>query len=82
MSDLVAEDAGDVEAFSTAANATTHRAIEAALLVIQADGKGVPIVRTTSGRARRFVWAKATNVAEAVVTGLYTIPPHHAPQMR
>jgi len=46
ISDLVAEDAGEVEAFYMQ-QAAPASASEAALLVIQADGKGVPIVRTT-----------------------------------
>jgi hypothetical protein len=46
ISDLVAEDAGDVETFY-AQQPPPPPASEAALLVVQADGKGVPMVRAT-----------------------------------
>ena len=53
-------------------------ATEAALLVIQADGKGVPIVRTTPAepQVRLGKGDKRNRKKEAVVTGLvYHCPP-------
>ena len=83
ISDLVAEDAGDVEAFY-AQPAPPAPASEAALLVIQADGKGVPIVRTTPAepQVRLGKGDKHSRKKDAVVTGLYTIAPHPAPRPR
>jgi len=73
----VAEDAGDVEAFY-AQQAAPAPASEAALLVIQADGKGVPIVRAAPAepKVRLGKGDKPNRKKEAVVTGLYTIAPH------
>lgn len=77
ISDLVAEDAGDVEAFY-AQQAPPAPASEAAILVIQADGKGVPMVRATPAepKVRLSKGDKHSRKKEAVVTGLYTIAPH------
>ena len=77
ISDLVAEDAGDVEAFY-AQQAPPAIASEAEILVVQADGKGVPIVRTTAAepKVRLGKGDKHSRKKEAVVTGLYTIAPH------
>jgi hypothetical protein len=76
ISDLVAEDARDVEAFY-AQQPPPPRTGEAALLVIQADGKGVPMVRATSAepKVRLGKGDKHSRKKEAVVTGLYTIAP-------
>ncbi|MBM3748966.1 MAG: hypothetical protein FJW34_24625, partial [Acidobacteria bacterium] len=73
----MAEDAGDVEAFY-AQQAAPAPASEAALLVIQADGKGVPIVRAAPAepKVRLGKGDKPNRKKEAVVTGLYTIAPH------
>ncbi len=55
------------------------------LLAIQADGKGVPMVRETSGQAHESVPSgkvrlgkgeKRTKKKEAIVTGIYTIEPN------
>ena len=77
ISDLVAEDAGDVEAFYVQQAPPTPTS-EAALLVVQADGKGVPIVRATPAEAKVRLGKgdKHSRKKEAVVTGLYTIAPH------
>jgi hypothetical protein len=77
ISDLVAEDAGDVEAFY-AQQPPPPPVDEAALLVIQADGKGVPMVRTTPAepKVRLGKGDKHSRKKEAIVTGLYTIAPH------
>ena len=77
ISDLVAEDAREVEAFY-AQQPPPLPASEAALLVIQADGKGVPMVRTTPAerKVRLAKGDKHSRKKEAVVTGLYTIAPH------
>lgn len=77
IKDLVAEDAADVEAFY-AQPAAPAPASEAVLLVVQADGKGVPIVRPPAGepKVRLGKGAKHSRKKEAVVTGLYTIAPH------
>lgn len=76
LSDLVAEDAGDAEAFY-AQLPPPPPASEAALLVIQADGKGVPMVRDTPAapKVRLGKGEKHSRKKEAVVTGLYTIAP-------
>ena len=77
ISDMVAEDASDVEAFYTQQPAPPP-AREAAILVIQADGKGVPMVRETPAvpQVRLGKGDKHSRKKEAVVTGLYTIAPH------
>jgi hypothetical protein len=77
ISDLVAEDAADVEAFY-AQLPPPSPASEGALMVIQADGKGVPMVRTTPAepKVRLGKGEKPNRKKEAVVTGLYTIAPH------
>ena len=71
------EDAEDVVAFyeqKTAPPAET----EGPVLVVQADGKGVPMVRTESAAkpARRSKGQKRTKKKEAVTTGVYTIEPY------
>lgn len=77
ISDLIAEDAADVEAFYEQ-QPPPPPASEAALLVIQADGKGVPMVRTTPAerKVRLSKGDKHSCKKEAVVTGLYTLAPH------
>jgi hypothetical protein len=73
----VQEDAGDVEAFYE------HKPVppaqeEGPILVVQADGKGVPMVReeTAPRVARRGKGKKRTKKKEAVVTANYTIAPY------
>jgi hypothetical protein len=74
ISDLVAEDAAEVEAFY-AQLPPPPASSEAALLVIQADGKGVPMLRPTPAAppVRLGKGEKPNRKKEAVVTGLYTI---------
>ena len=70
----VMEDAIDVEAFYEQ-KAVPPPETEGSILVIQADGKGVPMVRTgpASPSARRGKGEKRTKKKEAVVTAVYTI---------
>ncbi len=74
--DMVAEDAGEVEAFYAQQSAPAPVS-EAAILVLQADGKGVPMVRETPAepKVRLAKGDKHCHKKEAVVTGLYTIAP-------
>ena len=76
---IVDEDAGDVAAFYTQQPPPPSTS-EAPLLVIQADGKGVPMVRNTPAepKVRLSKGDKHSQKKEALVTGLYTI----APQVR
>jgi hypothetical protein len=73
---MVAEDACDVAAFYRQ-QPPPPVASEASILVIQADGKGVPMVRQPpdSGKVRLSKGAKHHRKKEAVVTGVYTIVP-------
>lgn len=74
---MVAMDATDVEAYYEQKPAPQPTA-EGAILVIQADGKGVPMVRETPALAavRLGKGEKRTKKKEAIVTGVYTIAPH------
>lgn len=71
------EDAADVNAFYEQKLAPPPDA-EGSILVAQADGKGVPMVRTEPANqsARLGKGEKRTKKKEAVVTGIYTIQPH------
>jgi hypothetical protein len=71
------EDAIDVEAFYEQ-KAVPPPADEGAILVVQADGKGVPMVRSDSAPhpARRGKGQKRTKKKEAVLTAIYTIEPY------
>jgi hypothetical protein len=73
----VLEDATDVEAFYEQ-KAVPSPANEGSILVVQGDGKGVPMVRSDSAPqpARRGKGQKRTKKKEAVVTAIYTIAPH------
>jgi len=73
----VQEDAADVEAFYEQKSAPPPET-EGSILVIQADGKGVPMVRNEPANqpARRGKGQKRTQKKEAVVTGIYTIDPY------
>jgi hypothetical protein len=73
----VQEDAVDVEAFYEQ-KATPPPETEGPILVIQADGKGVPMVRTKPADQpiRRSKGQKRTKKKEAVVTAIYTIAPY------
>lgn len=74
----VQEDAADVDAFYQQ-KAVPSPATEGSILVIQADGKGVPMVRDEPAPrpARRGKGQKRTEKKEAVVTAIYTIEPYH-----
>jgi hypothetical protein len=52
---------------------------EGPILVAQADGRGVPMVRSGSAPqpARLSKGQKRSKKKEAVTTGIYTIEPHH-----
>ena len=71
---LVAQDAADVAAYYTQKPAPPATS-EAALLVIQADGKGVPIIRETpvATAVRLGKGQKRGGKKEAVVTTVYTL---------
>jgi hypothetical protein len=73
----VQEDAADVEAFYEQKAVPPPQA-EGSILVIQADGKGVPMVRAEPApqSARRGKGEKRTKKKEAVVTAIYTIEPY------
>jgi hypothetical protein len=73
----VYEDASDVEAFY-GQKATPPPEAEGSNLVIQADGKGVPMVRSEAmdPTARRGKGQKRTKKKESVVTAIYTIEPY------
>lgn len=73
----VLEDAIDVEAFYEQ-KAVPPIETEGIILVVQADGKGVPMVRTdpVAQSARRGKGKKRTKKKEAVVTAIYTIEPY------
>jgi hypothetical protein len=73
----VQEDAADVEAFYEQKDAPPA-VDEGTILVIQADGKGVPMVRAESAEppARRGKGQKRTEKKESVVTAIYSIAPY------
>lgn len=73
----VQEDAVDVEAFYEQKD-VPPRESEGSILVVQADGKGVPMVRSepASPPARRGKGEKRTKKKEAVLTAIYTIEPY------
>jgi len=74
---MVAEDAAYVAAYY-AQKPTPTADSEATILVIQSDGKGVPMIRETETKAkvRLGKGEKRTKKKEAVVTTIYTIEPH------
>ena len=76
VSKMVTEDAADVEAYYEQ-KPVPKPEDEGAILVIQADGKGVPMVRETPAEAkvRLGKGEKRTKKKEAIVTGIYTIEP-------
>ena len=77
---MMAEDRADVEAFyqQLGASSTVNDASQpASLLVVQADGKGIPMVSAHQQRAVRLgKGQKRTSKKEAIVTALYTIAPY------
>jgi hypothetical protein len=74
----VADAAGDVTAFYTQPVEPTTRPTDGAILVVQADGKGVPMVQSSPATppVRLGKGQKHTTKKEAVVTSLYTIAPY------
>lgn len=76
LAEQVAEDAPVVEAFC-AQQTPPPVAEEEAILVLQADGKGVPILRPArpTRRVRLGKGQKNGGKKEAILTGLYTIAP-------
>lgn len=74
----VQEDGADVDAFYEQKRVPPPDT-EGSILVIQADGKGVPMVRDEPAHppARRGKGEKRTRKKEAVVTAIYTIAPYH-----
>jgi hypothetical protein len=73
----IQEDAVDVEAFYEQ-KTPPSTALEGCILVVQADGKGVPMKREelVVQPARRGKGQKRTQKKEAVVTAIYTIAPY------
>jgi hypothetical protein len=74
----VREDAQDVAAFYAQPPTATEPAATGAILVVQADGKGVPMVQPPGAEARLRLGKgqKRTKKKEAIVTSLYTIAPY------
>ena len=76
----VADDAGDVATFYDPPAVPTALPTVGTILVIQADGKGVPMVASQPAPeappVRLGKGQKRTKKKEAVVTGLYTIAPY------
>jgi len=70
-------DAADVDAFYEQ-KAVPPPEAEGTILVIQADGKGIPMVRTDPApqTVRRGKGEKRTKKKEALVTAIYTIAPY------
>jgi len=74
---MVAKDADDVEAYYEQKEAP-EASEEGSILVAQADGKGVPLVKGTEAMAkvRLGKGEKRSKKKEAVVTSVYTIEPN------
>jgi hypothetical protein len=74
----MAEAAGAVTAFYTPPVEPTPRRTDGAILVVQADGQGVPMVQPSPGTppVRLGQGQKRTQKKEAVVTSLSTIAPY------
>lgn len=73
---MVIEDGADVEAYYEQ-KSSPHPSEEAEILVIQADGKGVPMVleEAVEAKVRLGKGEKRGRKKEAIVTTLYTIAP-------
>jgi len=71
---MVMEDAQDVEAYYEQ-KATPAASEEGGILVVQADGKGVPLVKSTEAthKVRLGKGEKRSKKKEAIVTSVYTI---------
>jgi len=74
---MVAEDGEDVEAYYEQ-KAAPEVQEEETIMVVQADGKGVPLVKGTeaSNKVRLGKGEKRSKKKEAVVTSVYTIGPN------
>jgi hypothetical protein len=74
----VREDAQDVATFYAQPRPATDPAKAGAILVVQADGKGVPMIEPPSVELplRLGKGQKRTKKKEAIVTSLYTIAPY------
>jgi hypothetical protein len=74
----LADAAGDVATFYDQPPALPPPATVGTILVVQADGKGVPMVQppVDAPPVRLGKGHKRTKKQEAVVTGFYTIPPY------
>ncbi len=75
---MVADAVADVEAFYAQPVPPEVRVADEPILVVQADGKGVPMVQPPAGArpVRLGKGQKRTKKKEAVVTSLYTIAPY------
>jgi hypothetical protein len=75
---LVSEAVVDVEAFHAQPVSPDMRANDGPILVVQADGKGVPMVQPPGALrpVRLGKGQKRTKKKEAIVTSLYTIAPY------
>jgi hypothetical protein len=74
----VYEDAQDVVSFYARPPTSTDVATSGSILVVQADGKGVPMVQPAAAAAplRLSKGQKRTKKKQAIVTSLYTIAPY------
>jgi hypothetical protein len=74
----VREDAQDVATFYAQPRPASDPATAGVILVVQADGKGVPMVQPPASEApmRLSKGQKRTKKKEAIVTSLYTIAPY------
>ncbi len=74
----VREDAQDVASFYAQLPAETDPTLTGTILVVQADGKGVPMVQKAAPEAplRLKKGQKRTKKKEAIVSSLYTIAPY------
>lgn len=75
---MAADAVADVEAFYAQPISPEVRAADGPLLVVQADGKGVPLIQPPAGArpVRLGKGQKRTKKKEAVVTSLYTSAPY------
>lgn len=73
----IQEDAQQVAAYYAQAHKPTP-VPEASLLVVQADGKGVPLRESTEAakKVRKQKGEKTSRKKEAIVTSVYTLAPH------
>ena len=71
---MMAEDAADVAAFYEQPPAPLDAA--ATLLVVQVDGKGVPLCAPATAARRRQKGQPPGTMTEAIVTGIYRVAPY------